>query len=459
MRLLLAARLSRKYHGQTGIETQDQRSREAAEREGHQVIAVAADRKSGTVAPWDRPSLRPWVTKPELMTRYDGIIAYKNDRLSRGAWADEVRIRLWAEENGKVLIIAGGPQWPPRHEGDRWSWEAMASQARREWEEIRERSVRSQKILRENHYLVGRPPFGYVIVPLDDHKTLAPDPRIAPVLAEVARRYLAGATLTALCEYLELEGVKPAQAERWNQTSLRRVLENPSLKGRRKNAKGQTELRFPGILDDNTWARLQVRLEAAREKPLRGAVSDDPALLTRIIRCAKCGGPMHFKRTYNVRRDGTKIYKYHYRCDGSKRDWSKCRNMIPAAMADEAVSSWVAGVIGGCELIARVVVPGHGYDDEIRELDAEIRAVDLDDPLWQEKTSALRDRRAELKELKPVPADVMEKPTGIKVRDHWDSLDTTAARRAFLQAGQVKLLASLHPFRFSVEAYMGEWTV
>jgi hypothetical protein len=45
------------------------------------------------------------------------------------------------------------------------------------------------------------------------------------------------------------------------------------------------------------------------------------------------------------------------------------------------------------------------------------------------------------------------------VRDHWDSLDTTAARRSFLQAGQVKLLACLDPFRFTVEAYMGEWTV
>ena len=43
-----------------------------------------------------------------------------------------------------MLMIVDGPQWPPRHDGDEWSWEAMSKQARREWEEIRERSMRAQ---------------------------------------------------------------------------------------------------------------------------------------------------------------------------------------------------------------------------------------------------------------------------------------------------------------------------
>ena len=103
---------------------------------------VAADIKSGTVAPWDRKNLRAWVTDPGKMVQYDGILAYKNDRLSRGCWADEARIRLWAEEHGKVLVIVDGPQWPPRHPGDKWQWEAMADQARREWEDIQRRNAR-----------------------------------------------------------------------------------------------------------------------------------------------------------------------------------------------------------------------------------------------------------------------------------------------------------------------------
>ena len=61
MRLRRAARLSQlQRDGQDGIglTTQDSRGREWAEREGHQIAGVAADTKSGTVAPWDRRNLR-----------------------------------------------------------------------------------------------------------------------------------------------------------------------------------------------------------------------------------------------------------------------------------------------------------------------------------------------------------------------------------------------------------------
>ena len=136
MRLLLAARLSRlSANGEQGlgIDTPDERATEWSAREGHEIIAVTADTKSGTVAPWDRPKLRPWVTDPEKMALYDGILAYRNDRLSRGCWDDEARIRMWAKDNGKHLVIVDGPQWPPRDDGDRWQWEAMSIQARKEW--------------------------------------------------------------------------------------------------------------------------------------------------------------------------------------------------------------------------------------------------------------------------------------------------------------------------------------
>jgi hypothetical protein len=133
--------------------------------------------------------------------------------------------------------------------------------------------------------------------------------------------------------------------------------------------------------------------------------------------------------------------------------------MIPVSDADEWASSWVTDVIGGQELIARVVVPGHGYGEEIREINREIQAVDPDDPLWLDKTTALRAEKERLRTLPETDPEILERYTGIKVRDHWASLATTALRRSFLLAGKVKVLASREPFRFSVEAYMGEWTV
>ncbi len=176
MRVIIAARLSvGKKGGQQGggIETQDKLAREWAERNRHTVVATVADTKSGTVAPMDRKNLGPWVTYPELMSQYDGIVAFKMDRLSRAGWKDEVQIRLWAEANGKTLLIVDGPQWPPRDQGDRMLWDFLAGQARAEWESIVERTGRERTRLWELGSYVGKPTFAYKLVGPYEGKELA----------------------------------------------------------------------------------------------------------------------------------------------------------------------------------------------------------------------------------------------------------------------------------------------
>ncbi len=168
MRALIAARLSKLQRGGQqgiGIDTQDEKSRAFCEREGMTVIGVVADTKSGTVAPWDRKNLKPWVTEPGKMAMYDAVVAYKTDRWSRGTQEDFTRIEFWATQNGKRLIIVDGPQYPARadrFDSDYWQWQAEKMAARREWELGRERVVRATDALRRENKFVGRIPWGYV---------------------------------------------------------------------------------------------------------------------------------------------------------------------------------------------------------------------------------------------------------------------------------------------------------
>jgi len=124
VRALIAARLSRlQQDGRQGIgiDTQDEKSRAFCEREGMTIVEVVADTKSGTVAPWDRKNLKPWVTDPERISMYDAVVALKTDRVSRGTQEDFTRIEYWATEHGKRLIIVDGPQYPARadkHDSD-----------------------------------------------------------------------------------------------------------------------------------------------------------------------------------------------------------------------------------------------------------------------------------------------------------------------------------------------------
>jgi hypothetical protein len=78
LRLLLVARLSQaKTSGRrdgVSIETQDEDARQWARDEGHAVVATVPDIKSGTVAPWLRRNLKPWMSEPAKLATYDGIL-------------------------------------------------------------------------------------------------------------------------------------------------------------------------------------------------------------------------------------------------------------------------------------------------------------------------------------------------------------------------------------------------
>jgi DNA invertase Pin-like site-specific DNA recombinase len=90
MRVIIVARLSKQSRGdtQTGTETQDEYTRHWAESKGYKVVALIADKRSGIVQPWDRPNLKPWVTDPTLLAKYDSIAAYRLDRLGADRVSD-----------------------------------------------------------------------------------------------------------------------------------------------------------------------------------------------------------------------------------------------------------------------------------------------------------------------------------------------------------------------------------
>ena len=66
-----------------GIQTQDRRSTDWAQQEGHVIVDVTRDRNvSGAVPPWERPELGPWLTDPVKLVQYDGVVAFDVGRLS-----------------------------------------------------------------------------------------------------------------------------------------------------------------------------------------------------------------------------------------------------------------------------------------------------------------------------------------------------------------------------------------
>lgn len=500
MRVLVAGRLSRKVsdRDQTGFDSQEREAVRWSESEGHTVAAVVADFKSGKTHLWERRNLRPWVTDPDKIAQYDAIVALKVDRLTRANDEGVDAMKAWARQHGKQILIAGSGVRFPSEGTDGALWDLMIRQAHQEWLSISERYTRMHNHLRTTErpdgqvgYFVGRPPFGYLITcsaacgdaACGHHKILEPNPELVPYLLGMADRYLNGDTLTSICEWLDSAGVKPtghkaSKHKVWQQTIVRTVLSNPVLMGRRNNGNGEI-LKVTPVLDMPTWNRLQVKLAASAAKPRRGKISRDTALLTGIIYCARCGGVMHYHRTANTRDDGSKQYNYYYRCTGTTRDVSRCRNMFPLASADAYLGSFMTDVIGPMELVSRNVVPAQSHDDDLADIDAAIAALDQDSGDYDERHAVLRAERRRVKNLPKPDVTAGEKRTGVSMAEHWGALDTDAQRRQWLLSGQVKVLAYMpplrgelpgnlpeptafpageRPFTFTVEVKAGEWT-
>ena len=129
-RWLVAARLSRmsKRDRERGddlinsIQGQDVKAARWAEDHGHDIVHVTRDKNvTGAIAPAERPELGPWLTDPDKLIRYDGIVAATVDRLSRD-WFDVAWLRKWAETNRKKLyIIRERLSWPDDRDGRFWA--------------------------------------------------------------------------------------------------------------------------------------------------------------------------------------------------------------------------------------------------------------------------------------------------------------------------------------------------
>lgn len=102
MRLLDVVRLSRDTDESTSPERQHEANTYMARARGDRIVASVEDLDvSGSVSPFARPNLGPWITEPAKVAQWDGIIVAKIDRLTRSLYdfADLVR---WCNAHGKT---------------------------------------------------------------------------------------------------------------------------------------------------------------------------------------------------------------------------------------------------------------------------------------------------------------------------------------------------------------------
>ena len=272
--------------------------------------------------------------------------------------------------------------------------------------------------------------FGYRVVGEAKAKTLVLHPAEADAIRTVVAMYLGGKSLRYLCAYLDGAGLPPQDSKRWTPKSLAQLLRNPTLAGRRVDATGRTVLKVPAILDQETWRKLQAELD--RKAHRKGVFPGDTAMLTGVVVCHKCGGLMFRINCGRRRVDGTKLTYWYYRCMGSATAPSTCKNMYPLEELEERTERYMTVTLARWPRYETLVTPGHGYEEEIYEVERDVRELDFDDPEYATKHASLLAERARLRALPSVPAKTERRKTGDTVGQYWATLETQADKRAFL---------------------------
>lgn len=443
MRVLVAARLSQLKAGmaQTGLESQDARIFEWAEREGHEIVHVAADHKSGTVAPWLRPNLRPWVTEPGKLAQYDAVVALKFDRLSRGDDASTAAIEAWARDNGKLLITVSDALQYPCEGIAGIRWDLAARMAHQEWLEISERYTRMGETIRSggNHY--GRAPYGFTAVVLngEKHKRLVQVPAEAEIIRDACEWYLSGMSLDAICVKLNdsdrlPRAMKSGHQPRWAVSTISKVLHNEVIAGRQRNAAGATIQKVEPIVSREIWDAVIERMAQRSKCKGRTGISQSkaPALLTSIIVCGDCGKAMY--------RTGL---NYYCRTKG-------CQSLIRLVAADRFVHDMMSQ--DHERDIIETVVPGSGHNVEIADVKR-----DMAEAVEAEEFERLYGLRAELDRLRALPASptrVERRESDATVAEMWVAMADDTERRAYLMERGARIVYDRESG--SLVAYFGQ---
>jgi site-specific DNA recombinase len=473
VRILPVIRLSLVTENTTSPERQMGKIRQYAALGDHELVPITERDYdldvSGAVNPFDRDGLGPWLREDRL-DAWDALCAAKLDRVSRSLF-DFTALLSWLEAHGKSLIILDPMMDLTRPEGRVMAHMLMTfAQYEREVIGARVKDAHD-KLVRDGKYTGGMVPFGYMPVKLAKNWGYEPDPEYAPLVAEMAGRFLKGEPMASIARWLRESGVpspknvirkrngKPLTDTPWAASVVRMILKSPAVVGAVVNTDGEplrdtdgfVVYRAEPLIPREVYEAVQSRL-ALNSAPVK--VNTSPLL--RVAYCT-CGASMHStttnRKSYPSDRRGepvTYAYRYYHCHSSHLRDGRCSAKRLNAERLEEVVIGALLSEAGWYELTERKLIPGRAYAEDVARLAETIghlsskiaggRATRQD----VSADEAARQRAQEQLDLiaarEPEPARMESVKTGKTLRARWEELDVPG-RNQFMQSVGIRAVA------------------
>lgn len=415
-RILGGARLSHRTDESTSIERQTEQIQLTAKLRGDTVVHITEDTDvSGSVSPFVREGLGPWLTDPKLMCQWDTLVVAKVDRLTRSLRHFDDMVN-WCDRNGKTLVSVSESLDLSTSTGRMFA-NLLAMFAQFERERMSERRKEAADKIRANGWWAGfRLPFGLRPVKVGDHWESERDEEgtylildwMADQIIGSPADGIPGKSRGVLAREMNADGIPtPFGGDHWDVRTIGRIFQNERC-----------------ALDAGKLAQVLSVLEFKTGINRR----HDASPLLNVAYCT-CGRPLHSIRYTNK----GKVYEY-YKCAGEQHHEctaKRIRQDVLSARVDEAVID----AYGWVPVWHKSQTKGKSYQAEIAAIERKMHRLDQDAPDYDELHAELRAERLRLKSL-PVADDFIDlTPTGMNVEAYWPTLSVEAKRSLLIENG------------------------
>ena len=337
------------------------------------------------------------------MGRFDTIVCWKSDRLSRGMYPAAALMEVVEAHRVGIEAVMDAI--------DIKTFGLMAAIGKIELDNLRERSAMGKRgSAKQGRVPSNGVPYGYRIG--DDGK-----PEVVQSKAEVVRRIFNQYAyeeigIPLIARQLTDDGVPTAKSSGkwWHESHIHRILRNEAYKGTwwygktrqvateegrkiyRQPVDAWIDVPFPPLVDEETWDQVQ----AIKRRRMVQSKRNTKVfyLLQHLVRCTQCGMLFGGRATKQntVRRHG-KVYRYYldpprryYQCYGMLKGLFRCREhpAIRAERLEDLIWNAVKQVLRNPEVIvAGIAALGTpedvGFADEVANVERDLRTTQMEE--------------------------------------------------------------------------------
>jgi len=293
-----------------------------------------------------RPAMRKLVEDVEK-DKFQAVIVWKISRLSRNM-LDTLKL-LDKFEKYRVKFISYSENFDTSTPIGRLVLQLMASIAEMERNTLAENVKLGMKQRALEGYWNGGIVFGY---DHSDKKKLVINHKEAEVVKMIFNMYANGKGLRAISNHLNKAGYKTKRDRYFSINGVAQILDNPVYNGKirwlqfenwdtqRRKGKNPNPIRVEGkheaIISDELWSIVQAR---RKSRSFKQRQSNEPFLLSGLLRCPDCGKGMVPSITTRRNKDGEKRkYRYYVCGDFHNKGSVACRsNSVKAYDAEDLV--------------------------------------------------------------------------------------------------------------------------